>query len=278
MAKVSLNTLKNWFRKRAKPTQIQFWNTFDSFWHKDEKIPMTTIDKIDQALLEKADKEAFDMHLTDKGAHKSLFDSKVDKVEGKGLSEEDFTKELKDKLRDLKNYEHPEFHQISEVENLQQELDKKANYTEVVRSVNGELPDPRTGNVVVPGIDTPDISDKEATLLYKYKGKRVYAILLPFEGNGSDSSYNIVHNLKVDNYIKIQAWQDNKPNTFFKARPIDRVGDLSLLVDRGVVIPRINRIEINGYEPLAGAFLYVEYTKNSNQGVGHDVIGKTRIS
>jgi hypothetical protein len=42
----SLNTIKNWFKTGLKPTQAQFWAWMDSFWHKDEQIPMAKIDGI----------------------------------------------------------------------------------------------------------------------------------------------------------------------------------------------------------------------------------------
>ena len=46
MAKQTINTLKNWFKTALKPTQSQFWDWLDSFWHKDDKIPMSSIDGI----------------------------------------------------------------------------------------------------------------------------------------------------------------------------------------------------------------------------------------
>lgn len=56
MAKQTLNILKNWFRTGLKPTQQQFWDWMDSFFHKDEKIPLTSIDGIQQEFDKKADK------------------------------------------------------------------------------------------------------------------------------------------------------------------------------------------------------------------------------
>jgi hypothetical protein len=50
-------TLKNWFKNGLKPIQEQFWAWLDSFWHKDEKIPLDTIEDIDDILKNKADKE-----------------------------------------------------------------------------------------------------------------------------------------------------------------------------------------------------------------------------
>ncbi|WP_271783859.1 hypothetical protein [Aquimarina algiphila] len=122
MAIVDRNTIKNWFKKRAKPTQTQFWNWIDSFWHKNEKIPIGSIEQIDEILLEKADAEALQMHLENGSAHNKLFEKKVDKISGKGLSEEDFTKPLKEKLEGISN---------------------------LVKTVNNIEPDP-VGNIDIP--------------------------------------------------------------------------------------------------------------------------------
>lgn len=55
MAKTNLSQLKNWFKNGLKPAQEHFWNWMDSFWHKDEFIPMDNIESLETALLEKAD-------------------------------------------------------------------------------------------------------------------------------------------------------------------------------------------------------------------------------
>jgi hypothetical protein len=73
------NTIKNWFRTNLKPTQAQFWATWDSFWHKDEKIPITAIDGIENILADKADAEVLTNHLTNATAHADLFGAKEDK-------------------------------------------------------------------------------------------------------------------------------------------------------------------------------------------------------
>lgn len=73
------NTIKNWFRTNLKPTQAQFWALFDSYFHKDEKIPITAIDDIENILAEKADAEVLAHHLTNATAHADLFGAKEDK-------------------------------------------------------------------------------------------------------------------------------------------------------------------------------------------------------
>jgi len=69
MAIQTLNTIKNWFKTGLKPSQAQFWDTWDSFRHKFEKVPVKDIDGIDELLLTKADKTILDNHLADKIAH-----------------------------------------------------------------------------------------------------------------------------------------------------------------------------------------------------------------
>lgn len=98
-----LSTLKRWFSNFMKPTQEQFWAIFDSFRHKSEKVPMEDIDGLTTALEGTASAEQLQNHLRDSHAHSELFDKKVDKVPGKGLSTNDFTNELRTKLEGLRN-------------------------------------------------------------------------------------------------------------------------------------------------------------------------------
>jgi hypothetical protein len=44
MATVSILQLKNWFKKGLKPTESQFGDMFDSFFHKNEKVPIASVD------------------------------------------------------------------------------------------------------------------------------------------------------------------------------------------------------------------------------------------
>lgn len=73
MAKQSLNNIKNWFKTGLIPTQNQFWDTWDSFWHKDDQIPASSIQGIDSLLDSKAEKADFQAHLVDNSAHSDLF-------------------------------------------------------------------------------------------------------------------------------------------------------------------------------------------------------------
>ncbi len=105
MAKTALSTIKNWFKTGLKPTQTQFWALFDSFYHRDEKIPFSSVDQLAEYLDKKAEKEAFEIHLTDAEAHAAKFNLKVDKAEGFGLSEENFTLAEKNYVANIPDHE-----------------------------------------------------------------------------------------------------------------------------------------------------------------------------
>lgn len=47
MAKTNMTQLKNWFKNGLKPAQEHFWNWMDSYWHKDDTIPTSSIDGLD---------------------------------------------------------------------------------------------------------------------------------------------------------------------------------------------------------------------------------------
>ena len=123
-------TLKKWFSNLMKPAQEHFAAWIDSFWHKSEQIPMSNIEGLSRAIESTASAGQLLNHINDTNAHRALFDElknqiqaihtilqvddvnldtlqeivtllKVNKEEGKGLSSNDFTNELKQKLEDL---------------------------------------------------------------------------------------------------------------------------------------------------------------------------------
>lgn len=94
----NINTLKNWFKTNLKPTQSQFWSWLDSYWHKDEQIPIAQIEDISNILNDKADAQALTNHLTDANAHANEFSNKMDKDGAKVLTDVNFSQEDKDKL------------------------------------------------------------------------------------------------------------------------------------------------------------------------------------
>ena len=204
--KVSISTILSWFKTGLKPTQEQFFRTWSSFWHKDEIIPVSSIENLEQILSEKAELEIINNHIQDNNAH--------------GL----------DEIWEI----------ISQLQNQ--------------------------------GIY--NISDQEAKMNYQLKGNDVFCILIPFDGNGINDTWLFEHNLYVSKYIKVEVWIDQNPNGFFIASQ----SDLSPLINTGELKVNVNRVEFNGYQPPSNPSLYLEYTKNTDQGVSFDVIGNTTIS
>lgn len=82
------NTVKKWFLNFLKPPQEQFHYWMDSIWFKDEKIPTNNIEGLSSLLNAKADTQTVNQQLL----------KKVDKVDGKGLSTNDYTTLEKTKL------------------------------------------------------------------------------------------------------------------------------------------------------------------------------------
>ena len=57
MSKRTLTQLKAWFEKEDKPTQAQFWDWLDSFFHKDDNIPSAQVEGLQGLLDSKVDKK-----------------------------------------------------------------------------------------------------------------------------------------------------------------------------------------------------------------------------
>ncbi len=88
-------TLYKFFSNFKRPTQEHFRALIDSFFHKSEKIPMTSVEGLESAIQGTVTAEQLHSHLTDSQAHKELFDKKVDKEAGKTLTSNDYTNEEK---------------------------------------------------------------------------------------------------------------------------------------------------------------------------------------
>lgn len=71
----------NWFKRNLKPTQEQFAETWNSFWHKQDVIPQSSIENLETTLDSKAERSTIQTHLTDADAHTELFAAKADKYE-----------------------------------------------------------------------------------------------------------------------------------------------------------------------------------------------------
>ncbi len=64
-----LSTILSWFKTGDIPTEFQFKATWQSFWHKNEKIPAQQIENIDVLFSEKADNDTLENHIIDDTRH-----------------------------------------------------------------------------------------------------------------------------------------------------------------------------------------------------------------
>ncbi|KFF06411.1 autotransporter outer membrane beta-barrel domain-containing protein [Flavobacterium reichenbachii] len=69
----NINTILDWFKTGKKPSQAQFWATWQSFWHKDELIPQSSITNLKSTLDSKTEKDQFEAHKSDPKAHPDLY-------------------------------------------------------------------------------------------------------------------------------------------------------------------------------------------------------------
>lgn len=65
MALVNKDTLKSWFLRGMKPLSGQFADWLDSYWHKHEKISISSIDKLETILSCKAENNDMQVHRQD---------------------------------------------------------------------------------------------------------------------------------------------------------------------------------------------------------------------
>lgn len=70
-----INTILSWFKTGLKPTQTQFWASWQSFWHKDEQIPQSNIANLSATLNAKVEKSQFDAHTQDLNAHPTILEN-----------------------------------------------------------------------------------------------------------------------------------------------------------------------------------------------------------
>ncbi|MEH6405773.1 MAG: hypothetical protein V7767_00685 [Leeuwenhoekiella sp.] len=119
----------------------KYANILDSFFHKDEGVIITKVEDLeggskkitfsDATSITVPSAAEFNQALIEYQQQVELdLGKKVDKVLGKGLSTNDFSNILKQKLDGLQNYVHPDTHTIAEVQNLGDALNQKQDAEE----------------------------------------------------------------------------------------------------------------------------------------------------
>ncbi|ROH98420.1 SGNH/GDSL hydrolase family protein [Chryseobacterium sp. G0240] len=89
-----INTILSWFQTGDVPTETQFSNSWISFWHKDERIPIGSVEGLSGVIDEKTDRSVFDSHLTNTEAHNKT----LAKIDGSNLTES-YIESWRDRLR-----------------------------------------------------------------------------------------------------------------------------------------------------------------------------------
>lgn len=77
MATVDRNTIKSWFRKGLKPLESQFAAWIDSFWHKNDSIPIGSVDQLPGILSDKADVDYVQNAIQDAVANVTVRDASL---------------------------------------------------------------------------------------------------------------------------------------------------------------------------------------------------------
>jgi hypothetical protein len=205
----TIETLKQWFSNLKKPTQEQFWAWLDSFWHKSEKIPMASVEGLDKLVEGTASAEQLSNHLNDTQAHKLLFDKKVDKVEGKELSSNDFTNEYKQKLDTLHPIDTSKLlskgNFTGTAQDLKKQIDDKAdkNHKHKWSEIEEKPSIPSEENFWKSNIGEIEISNENKggrqSGSYNFYGGQ--GILLTFRGGGNITSLEICKKYSLNEYV-----------------------------------------------------------------------------
>lgn len=74
-------TLKKWFSNFMKPAQEHFSAWIDSYWHKNEQIPMSSIDGLSRAIEDTISAKQLLNHINDTNAHRGLFDELKNQIQ-----------------------------------------------------------------------------------------------------------------------------------------------------------------------------------------------------
>ena len=205
----TIETLKQWFSNLKKPTQEQFWAWLDSFWHKSEKIPMASVEGLDKLVEGTASAEQLSNHLNDTQAHKLLFDKKVDKVEGKELSSNDFTNEYKQKLDTLHPIDTSKLlskgNFTGTAQDLKKQIDDKAdkNHKHKWSEIEEKPSIPSEEKFWRSNIGEIEISNENKggrqSGSYNFYGGQ--GILLTFRGGGNITSLEICKKSSLNEYV-----------------------------------------------------------------------------
>lgn len=81
---IPLKTILSWFQAGDFPTEQQFAESWKSFYHKEENIPVDKVENLNVELQKKADASAFETHLISENSHNAT----LAKLDASNLNEE----------------------------------------------------------------------------------------------------------------------------------------------------------------------------------------------
>lgn len=289
-----ISTLKTFFETGDRPTESHFADLIDSFIHKatgsvvtdksyDEETGQVVINfnNGEDPLVFNIAKSKSEPISFIEGLQEAL-NNKVDKVQGKELSSNDYTNEEKTKLSNLENYVKPASEPISYIENLQAALDEKANDIDVVKSltINNEQQLPDENGDINFETSKPYFLDVTPTFLNKYfLTEKIYGVFIDIPDT-TDENFVFIHNLDIKRYFKVQLWLKQHVNGVQNNNPIiDLVEYILAVTASGSVDFQTNSLKINNFNLSDDYYIYVEYTQNpqTTEGVGSDPVGDEAI-
>ncbi|QTV06067.1 hypothetical protein [Faecalibacter bovis] len=74
------NTIKQWFKRGLKPLQEHFWTWIDSFWHKNDLIPMSSIQNLTTILDSKSNLGHIHIEYTTPEVVQSMIDNQITSI------------------------------------------------------------------------------------------------------------------------------------------------------------------------------------------------------
>ncbi|RLZ08611.1 hypothetical protein [Faecalibacter macacae] len=74
------NSLKQWFKRGLKPLEAHFWAWLDSFWHKNDLIPITSVQNLRKTLDSKSNVEHIHVQYTTPAIVQSMIDNQITSI------------------------------------------------------------------------------------------------------------------------------------------------------------------------------------------------------
>lgn len=269
---ISLDNILKWWKTNLRPTEAQARATFESFRHKNDRIPIADVDGVDGLIAQKADNDRLSSHINDGTKH--LNGSKTGQFEnnGDGLTIDDGTglqvpdKYVKESQLDmlavnnisglevaLESKLNKQFSNTYDASDEVVNVDAEGNSTKVSKSnlLNGV-----SERIDIKSDTKVDLISPDTFLAGKGAGPQTNGFLLrPFSakfiGNGSGNALRYSPNFNDDAFVNIQH-----PNDFANKRYVDSTitipeqthlkKELYLFIHQSNVVGRNNgEIDIN---------------------------------